>query len=61
MATNNRYPDINLTINQEFTIETVKRTLPSMSRQQIEDYLIEIIKQRFAYENAFKAEIKKTL
>lgn len=55
------YPQIDLTLNQEFTVQTIKLTLPSMSRQQLEDYLIEIIKQRFAYENAFKGEIKRRL
>jgi len=61
MSPSSSYPQIELTLNQEFTVQTIKLTLPSMSRQQLEDYLIEIIKQRFAYENAFKGEIKRRL
>lgn len=61
MSPSSSYPQIDLTLNQEFTVQTIKLTLPSMSRQQLEDYLIEIIKQRFAYENAFKGEIKRRL
>ena len=61
MSPSSSYPQIQLTLNQEFTIQTIKMSLPSMSRVQLEEYLIEIIKQRFAYENAFKGELKRRL
>lgn len=58
---NSSYPQIELTLNQELTIANIKLALPKISREDLEKELIEIMKQRFAYENAFKAEIKRKL
>lgn len=52
------YPQIALTDSQELQIAHFKYIVPKLSREDLEKNLIDIIKQKFAYENAFKAEIK---
>jgi hypothetical protein len=55
------YPKIELTMAQEVTVRSVELTLPKLPREVLETQLIEVIRQRFAYENAFKEELKRSL
>lgn len=61
MSLSSSYPKIELTMQQEVTLRSVELTLPKLPREVLESQMIEVIRQRFAYENAFKEELKRSL
>ena len=50
-----------LTTDQEFVLEQVRRSLPTLPREQLEAELMTALKMSFSSQNAAKAIIKQYL
>jgi len=50
-----------LTLNQELQFETIKRSLPRLSRDNLERFLLQLIKQNYFYKNTCSQLMKKEL
>lgn len=61
MSLSSFYPKFEITMQQEVTLRSIELELPKLPREVLESEIIQIIRQRFAYENAFKEELKRSL
>ncbi len=52
------YLQLDLTMSQEITIRSVQLTIHKLQREILESQLMEVLRQRFHYENEFKKELK---
>jgi hypothetical protein len=50
-----------LTLDQEIRVEIIKRELPKLSRDKLEEYLIQMIEQKYFFQNASTKLMKKEL
>lgn len=51
--------NLDLTAEQQFFLERLKRTTPLMSKEELGRILIEVQSQCFGYQNAFKSVVGK--
>ena len=55
---NNNWLSIELTQEQEFKLEEIKRIMPRMSRVKLEELAYEALRIRYGYQNAFTSMVK---
>ncbi|MCT7950846.1 NblA/ycf18 family protein [Ancylothrix sp. C2] len=48
-----------LTLEQEFKMQILREQVKNLSREQAQDYLIEVLKQNMVKDNLFKHFLKK--
>lgn len=51
--------NLELTDFQKFELEKIKRFVPLMSRDKLEELALDAVRMSYGYENAFKSVIKQ--
>lgn len=52
-------PDFSLSVEQQFDLQKYRQQVRDISREDLEDLFIEVVRQKMAHENIFKGMIRK--